>query len=208
MGQKVNPIIFRAAVEGAKTWSSCWYADKGYAEKLHQDLCIKSYVTKTFVSAGVSESRIERFAKKIKVTVIVAKPGVIIGNKGKDINKLKDFIIQTTSSNDVTVNVEEVKKVDLDARIVALNIAAQLAKRAPVRRVVKKAIEASMRASAAGIKVIVSGRIGGAEIAREQRYSEGTVPLHTLREPIDYAQREAHTTYGIIGVKVWICRKK
>lgn len=205
MGQKVNPISLRLGIDGLNSWSSTWYADRDYADKLHQDLRIRKCVQDSLVSAGISKIKIERLAKKIKVTISAARPGIIIGSKGKDINKVKQTIEHITAS-EVIVNVVEVKKPDLDAAIVAQNLAQQLEKRVAFRKAAKRLIQNAIRMGAEGIRIKISGRIGGAEIARDQQYNEGRVPLHTLRMMIDYGTAEAHTTYGRIGVKIWICR--
>jgi len=206
MGQKVSPISIRLGIDGLNEWSSKWFSDKReYSEKLHQDLEIGKYIKQTLSGAGISKVEIERLAKKVKITISAAKPGVIIGSKGKDINKIRQLIEKITSS-EVIVNVVEIKKPDLDAVIVAQNLAQQLEKRIAFRKAAKRSIQNAMRGGAVGIKVNVSGRIGGAEIARDQKYSEGRVPLHTLRMMIDYGTAEVHTKYGRIGVKVWICR--
>jgi small subunit ribosomal protein S3 len=203
MGQKVNPISLRLKI--ADTWSSSWYGDKDYADKLHQDLKIRKVIKDSLSNAGISKIKIERLAKKVKVTIIAARPGIIIGSKGKDIGKIKESVEAITKS-EVNINVVEVKKVDLDAVIVAQNLAQQLEKRIAFRKAAKRLMQSAMRMGAEGIKIKIGGRIGGAEIARDQKYSEGRVPLHTLRMMIDYGTAEAHTTYGRIGVKVWICK--
>ncbi|MDJ1257476.1 MAG: 30S ribosomal protein S3 [Candidatus Midichloria sp.] len=213
MGQKVNPISLRLGIDGLNNWSSIWYANKDYADKLHQDLRIRKCVQASLSSAGISKIKIERLAKKVKVTINAARPGIIIGSKGKDINKVKQAIEAITrntkggiTESEVIVNVVEVKKPDLDATIVAQNLAQQLEKRIAFRKAAKRLIQNAMRMGAEGIKIKISGRIGGAEIARDQQYNEGRVPLHTLRMMIDYGTAEAHTTYGRIGVKVWVCK--
>ncbi|MDJ1407425.1 MAG: 30S ribosomal protein S3 [Candidatus Midichloria sp.] len=212
MGQKVNPISLRLGIDGLNNWSSIWYANKDYADKLHQDLRIRKCVQDSLSSAGISKIKIERLAKKVKVTINAARPGIIIGSKGKDINKVKQAIEAITRTKDgvteseVIVNVVEVKKPDLDAIIVAQNLAQQLEKRIAFRKAAKRLIQNAMRMGAEGIKIKISGRIGGVEIARDQKYNEGRVPLHTLRMMIDYGTAEAHTTYGRIGVKVWVCK--
>ena len=203
MGQKVNPISLRLKI--VDTWSSSWYADRDYADKLHQDLKIRKSIKDSLSNAGISKIKIDRLAKKVRVTIMAARPGVIIGSKGKDINKVKE-VVEGITQSEVTVNVVEVKKVDLDAVIVAQNLAQQLEKRIAFRKAAKRLMQSAMRMGAEGIKIKIGGRIGGAEIARDQKYSEGRVPLHTLRMIIDYGTAEAHTTYGRIGVKVWICK--
>ena len=206
MGQKVNPISLRLGIDGLNTWSSSWYADKkSYPEKLHQDLEIRKCIKNSLSNAGIGKIDIERLAKKVKVTIHASKPGIIIGSKGKDINKIKQVIEKITMS-EIAVNIIEIKKPDLDATVVAQNLAQQLEKRIACRKAAKRLIQNAMRMGAEGIKIKISGRIGGAEIARDQKYNEGRVPLHTLRMMIDYGTAEAHTNYGRIGVKIWICR--
>lgn len=203
MGQKVNPIGLRLGI--VTTWNSVWYAGKDYADNLHQDLKIRKVVNGNLAAASISKVQIERLAKKVRVTVYAARPGIIIGSKGKDISRVKQ-IIETITHNEVIINVVEVKKADLDAVIVAQNLAQQLEKRIAFRKAAKRLIQSAMRMGAEGIKIKIGGRIAGAEIARNQQYSEGRVPLHTLKMLIDYGAAEAHTTYGRIGVKVWICK--
>ena len=203
MGQKVHPLGFRLGV--TETWNSRWYRKKGYAAQLHQDFFLREFVSKRLASAGVAGIVIERFASKVKVTVRTARPGLVIGKKGKDIEdlrvELKDIV-----GRDVTVNIVEVRKPDLDAKLVAENVSSQLVRRVAFRRVMKDSVARAMRMGAEGIKVMLSGRLSGADIARTEWAREGRVPLHTLRAQIDYGTAEALTTYGIIGVKVWIFR--
>jgi len=201
MGQKVNPISFRVGV--IRTWDSIWYAGKDYATKLHQDLKIKDMVNKTLSNAGISKIVIERPAKKLRVIIHAARPGMVIGKKGSDIEKLKQQV-EKISGAETSINIVEVKKPEVDSKLVATNIAQQLEKRISFRKATKRAIQTAMRMGAKGIRVNVSGRLGGAEIARMEWYREGRVPLHTLRANIDYGTAEALTTYGIIGIKVWI----
>lgn len=202
MGQKVNPIVFR--IKGNRTWSSVMYArDKEYPIKLHQDLKIRSLVKKTFAHAGISSVDIERSANKLRLVIRAARPGMIIGRKGPDIENLKKQVEVLTGA-EVSVNIAEVKKPEVDSQIVADNICQQLEKRIGFRKAAKRALQTAMRMGAKGVRVNVSGRLGGAEIARTEWYKEGRVPLHTIRAEIDYATSEAHTTYGVIGVKVWI----
>ena len=206
MGQKVNPISLRLNIDGLNEWSSSWYAvSRDYAEKLHQDLSIRKKIRGLLHVAGISKIKIERLAKKVKITISAARPGVVIGAKGRDIGRVKQ-IAEDITGNEVIVNVVEVRKPDLDATIVAQNLAQQLEKRVAFRKAAKRLIQNAMRIGADGIKIKISGRIGGAEIARDQKYSEGRVPLHTLRMMIDYGTAEAHTLYGCIGVKVWVCK--
>ncbi|MBC86444.1 MAG: 30S ribosomal protein S3 [Bdellovibrionaceae bacterium] len=204
MGQKVNPIGFRVGV--IRTWDSRWYA-KGpqYISNLHEDFKLRDYVKKKLKHAGVAKVEMERVSSKIKVIISTARPGVVIGKKGAGIDALKADL-QKLTSNEVFVNIQEVRKPDLDAQLVAENIALQLEKRISWRRALKKAMAASIRSGVRGIKIRVSGRLDGAEIARSEWYNERSVPLHTLRADIDYGTAEAKTTYGIIGLKVWIYR--
>jgi len=204
MGQKVNPIGLRLKI--VRDWDSKWYSAKNYAVLLIEDHKIRQMIMKTYVQAGVARVLIERPAKKLFVTIHTAKPGIIIGKKGADIEDLKKKLTKLTGNQDISVNLVEVRKPDLEARIVAQSIAHQIENRASYRRAMKKAMSSTMRMGGDGIRVIVSGRLSGAEIARSEEYSEGRVPLHTLRADIDYAHAEAKTTYGIIGVKVWISR--
>jgi len=201
MGQKVNPIGLRLKVN--RTWGSIWYASSDYADKLHQDLNIRKLVKKSLANAGISQISIERPAKKVRVVIHAARPGMVIGRKGSDIEVLKKSIEKLTSS-ETSINIIEVRKPELDSKIVADSIAQQLEKRIAFRKAAKRAVQSAMRMGAKGIRVNVSGRLGGAEIARTEWYREGRVPLHTLRAEIDYATSEASTTYGVIGVKVWI----
>lgn len=201
MGQKVNPIGFRLGVN--KDWDSKWYAGKDYAEVLNKDIKIREYLEKTLKDAAVASILIERKKSRIDVTINTAKPGVIIGKGGEDIEKLRKDIKKLVGE-DVYVNIVEVKNPDLNAKLVAQNIAQQIEARAPFRSAQKRAIRNTMKAGAKGIKTSVSGRLGGAEMARSEGYTEGTVPLHTIRADVDYATSEADTTYGKIGVKVWI----
>lgn len=202
MGQKVNPHGLRVGV--IKEWSSNWYADKkSFSDNLVEDYKIREYLKKELYQAGVSKLKIERTRKKIKVTIYTAKPGIVIGRGGEGIEALKKKIERLTTKA-VLVNVEEVRKPDLDAQLVAENIAFQLERRITFRRAMKGAIQRTMKEGAKGIKTQVSGRLGGADMARSEGYSEGTIPLQTLRADIDYGFAEANTTYGKIGVKVWL----
>jgi small subunit ribosomal protein S3 len=201
MGQKINPNGLRLGIN--KTWSSKWYAKKNYAKFLHEDLGIKNYVEKKLSNASISKIVIERAAKKLRVTIYSSRPGIIIGKKGFDIESLKKTLSKM-SKLEVFIDIKEVRKPEVEAKLVAENIASQLVKRISFRRAMKKAVQASMRLGAKGIKVVCSGRLGGSEIARTEKYHEGSVPLHTLRSDIDYATAEAETTYGICGIKVWI----
>ncbi len=201
MGQKVNPNGLRLGVN--KSWQSNWYADKDYAVKLNNDIKIREYLMKTLNEAAVSRIDIERTAKKVEIKIHTAKPGIIIGRGGEDIEKLRKSLKKLVNE-DVYVSIVEEKNPDLNAKLVADSIAKQIENRANFRNVQKKAIKNTMKAGAKGIKTAVSGRLAGAEMARTEGYTEGTVPLHTIRANIDYAISEADTTYGKIGVKVWI----
>ena len=201
MGQKTNPIGFRLGV--IKSWESRWFSEKDYAKLLQEDITIRKFLIKKLSSAGISKVVIERPAKLAKITIHTSRPGVIIGKKGSDIEKLKKDIGNITEG-DVSINILEIKKPELDSQLVADNIAQQLERRVAFRRAMKRAVQSAMRLGALGIRVNCSGRLGGAEIARTEWYREGRVPLHTLRADIDYGVSRANTTYGICGVKVWI----
>ena len=202
MGQKVNPHGLRVGI--IKDWDSKWYADKkNFSELLLEDNKIRTYVKKKLYIAGISNIEIERAANKIKLTVYTAKPGMVIGRGGSGVEELR-VELEKLTKKDVVVNVEEIKIAELDAQLVAENIAAQLERRVSFRRAMKQAIQRTMRMGAKGIKTSVSGRVGGADMARTEGYSEGTIPLQTLRADIDYGFAEADTTYGKLGVKVWL----
>jgi len=201
MGQKVNPIGFRLGIN--RTWDSRWYADKSYAKNLHEDFKIRSYIEKNLKQAGISRVIIERPAGKARVTIYSARPGLIIGKKGADIETLRKKL-QGISKSEVALNIIEIRKPDIDAKFVAESVAQQLERRVTFRRAMKRAVQNALRAGAKGIRINCSGRLGGAEIARTEWYREGRVPLHTLRANVDYGTAEGHTTYGVIGVKVWI----
>ena len=201
MGQKVNPYGIRLGIN--KTWSSRWFSKNEYTKLLHQDLKIKNYVEKKLKNASISKINIERAAKKLRLSIYSSRPGIIIGKKGADIETLKNDLSKL-SNLEVFLDIKEVRKPEVEARLVAENIATQLEKRISFRRAMKKAVQSAMRLGAKGVKVVCSGRLGGAEIARTEKYHEGSVPLHTLRGDIDYATAEAETTYGICGIKVWI----
>ena len=203
MGQKVNPVGLRIGI--IRDWESKWYAGKDFADLLHEDLKVREYITKRLKDASVSKVEIERAANRVNITVHTAKPGMVIGKGGTEVEALRKALNQLTGKR-VHINILEIKKADIDAKLVAENIARQLENRVSFRRAQKQAIQRAMRAGAKGIKTMVSGRLGGADIARAEHYSEGTVPLHTLRADIDYATAEADTTYGKLGVKVWIYR--
>jgi small subunit ribosomal protein S3 len=203
VGQKVNPVGLRIGI--IRDWESKWYAGKDYAELLHEDIKVREYITKRLNDASVSKVEIERAANRINISVHTAKPGMVIGKGGTEVEALRKALNQLTGKR-VHINIIEIKRADLDAKLVAENIARQLENRVSFRRAQKQAIQRTMRAGAQGVKTQVSGRLGGADIARAEHYSEGTVPLHTLRADIDYATAEADTTYGKLGVKVWIYR--
>ncbi|MFD1414807.1 30S ribosomal protein S3 [Oceanobacillus jeddahense] len=203
MGQKVNPTGLRVGV--IKDWESKWYAGKDYADLLHEDIKIREYLEGRLKTAAVSSIEIERAANRVNITIHTGKPGMVIGKGGSEVEALRKSLNNLTGKR-VHINIVEIKKVDLDATLVADNIARQLENRISFRRAQKQAIQRAMRAGAKGIKTQVSGRLGGADIARAEHYSEGTVPLHTLRADIDYGTAEADTTYGKLGVKVWIYR--
>jgi small subunit ribosomal protein S3 len=205
MGQKVNPVGLRVGVN--RDWDSKWYAsDKEFATFLHEDIKVREYLEKEVKDAALSTVEIQRVKDKVEVSLNVARPGVVVGQDGKRVEEISKQVKKICHGKDVKINVVEVKNPDLDAKLVAQSIAAQLEARASFRTVQKKAIQRVMKAGAKGIKTSVSGRLAGADIARSEGYSEGVVPLHTLRADIDYATAEAHTTYGRLGVKVWICR--
>ena len=202
MGQKVHPTGIRLGI--TKKHTSTWYAEgKDYADNLLVDLRVREFVKKKLAAASVSRVEIERPAQTAKVTVYTARPGIVIGKKGEDVEKLRNTLTQQMGVP-VQVNIEEIRKPDLDAQLVADGVASQLERRVMFRRAMKRAVQNAMRQGAEGIKIQVGGRLGGAEIARSEWYREGRVPLHTLRADIDYATAEAATTYGIIGIKVWI----
>ncbi|WP_010279607.1 30S ribosomal protein S3 [Paenibacillus senegalensis] len=203
MGQKVSPIGLRVGI--IRDWESKWYADKDYGDLLLEDVKIRDYLKGKLKDASVSRVEIERAANRVNVTIHTAKPGMVIGKGGSEVEVIRAHIAKL-SNKKVHINISEVKRPDLDATLVAESIAQQLERRVSFRRAMKQSIQRSIRAGAKGIKTAVSGRLGGAEIARSEGYSEGTVPLHTLRADIDYGTAEAHTTYGRIGVKVWIYR--
>ena len=203
MGQKVSPVGLRVGI--IRDWESKWYADKGFGDLLMEDVKIREYLKNKLKDSSVSHIEIERAANRVNVTIHTAKPGMVIGKGGAEVEVIRNYIAKM-SNKKVHINIAEIKNPDLDAILVAESIAQQLERRVSFRRALKQAIQRTMRSGAKGIKVAVSGRLGGAEIARSEGYSEGTVPLHTLRADIDYGTAEAHTTYGRIGVKVWIYR--
>lgn len=201
MGQKVNPIGFRLGV--IKTWDSKWYAKADYAKLLHEDLKLRSFLKKRLYSSGVSKIEIERAANKAKINIYTARPGLIIGKKGSEVETLKKELAKLTDK-EIFLNIQEVRKPELDAQLVAENVALQLERRIAFRRAMKKSVTSALKFGAKGIRITCSGRLGGAEMSRTEWYREGRVPLHTLRADIDYGFAEAKTTYGIIGVKVFI----
>ncbi len=201
MGQKVNPIGFRLGV--IKTWDSKWYAEADYTKLLHEDLKLRDFLKKRLYSSGVSKIEIERAANKAKINIFTARPGLIIGKKGSEVETLKKELSKLTDK-EVFLNIQEIRKPEIDAQLVAENVALQLERRIAFRRAMKKSVTTALKFGAKGIRITCSGRLGGAEMSRTEWYREGRVPLHTLRADIDYGVAEAKTTYGIIGVKVLI----
>ncbi len=201
MGQKTHPTGFRLGI--IRPWNSKWYEEKNYAKWLHEDIRLRKYIQARLGGTGISRVDIERMAKKVKVTIHTVKPGVVIGRHGTGIENLKRDL-QKMSESEIFLNIQEVRKAELDAKLVAESIATQLERRTSFRRAMKKAVQSTMKFGAKGIRVNCAGRLGGAEMSRREWYREGRVPLHTLRADIDYGVAEAKTTYGIIGVKVWI----
>ena len=211
MGQKTHPVGFRLQV--SKDWKSTWFTENSFASELESDVKIRKYLKAWLPNAGISKVDISRTSKTITITIYTARPGIVIGKGGEEVNRLKDEVKQLTNtqSNDdgntknIQINISEIKRPELDAALVGANIAHQLQKKISYRRVVSKVIQSTMRMGADGIRINVAGRLGGAEIARSEKFSQGRVPLHTLRADIDYVLTEAYTQYGIIGIKVWIC---
>ena len=211
MGQKTHPVGFRLQIN--KNWKSTWFAGDSFAKGLEDDVKIRKYLLARLPNGGISKIEIYRTSKTVTVTIFTARPGIVIGKGGEEVNRLKNEIRQLTNnsiSNDgnkmnVQVNISEIKRPELDAALVGSNIAHQLQKKVSYRRVVNKVIQSTMRMGAEGIRINIAGRLGGAEIARSEKFSQGRVPLHTLRADIDYVLTEAHTQYGILGIKVWIC---
>jgi small subunit ribosomal protein S3 len=204
LGQKTNPIGLRLGI--IKSWNSRWYApDRVFADLVHEDMLIKRYINRRLDNAGIANVLISRAPKKVTVDILTARPGIVIGRRGAEVDKLREEL-QLLTKKDIMLNIVEVRKPELDAKLVADSIARQLEGRVSFRRAMKKSMQATMKMGAEGIKIQCGGRLGGAEIARTEKYMEGRVPLHTLRADIDYATSTAHTTYGCIGVKVWICR--
>ena len=211
MGQKTHPVGFRLQIN--KKWKSTWFTENSFAAELESDVKIRKYLKARLPNAGISKVDISRTSKNITITIYTARPGIVIGKGGEEVNRLKDEVKQLTSepsnsgknTKSVQINISEIKRPELDAALVGANIAHQLQKKVSYRRVVSKVIQSTMRMGAEGIRINVAGRLGGSEIARSEKFSEGRVPLHTLRADIDYVLTEAFTQYGIIGIKVWIC---
>jgi small subunit ribosomal protein S3 len=201
VGQKTHPYGFRLVYN--KSWHSRWYAEGDYADILHSDLALRRQLKARLAHAGVSEIDIERAADKLRVTIYTSRPGIIIGRKGAEVDKLRDDLMKQMG-RDVHINIQEVQRPELDAQLVAENIAGQLVRRVSFRRAMKKAMESAFRFGAKGVKIMVAGRLGGSEIARTEWYQDGRLPLHTLKADIDYGFAESRTTYGVIGVKVWV----
>ena len=202
LGQKTHPVGFRLSVN--KNWRSNWFAGANFPSELQEDVRIRKYLNHRLPNAGISRVEISRTSKIVTVTIFTARPGIVIGKGGEEVTRLKAEVAQLTEK-EVQINISEIKRPELDAALVGANIAHQLIKKISYRRVVSKAIQATMRMGAQGIRVNVAGRLGGSEIARSEKFADGRIPLHTLRADIDYALTEARTTYGIIGIKVWIC---
>ncbi|MCF7803239.1 MAG: 30S ribosomal protein S3 [Candidatus Marinimicrobia bacterium] len=202
MGQKTHPIGFRLGV--IRSWKSNWFDEKNFAENLDQDITLRKYIRKRLPTAGISRIEINRTSKKITLTIHTSRPGIVIGKGGSEVDQLREEV-KTITDTEVQINVNEVKRPELDAYLVADNIAQQIVRKISFRRVIKKAIQSTMRMGAEGIRIRAAGRLGGSEMARTENYHEGRVPLHTLRADIDFATITAKTTYGTIGIKVWIC---
>lgn len=201
MGQKTNPIGLRLGI--IKSWNSSWFDERNYADMLHEDLRIRRYIRSRLSKAAVSKIEIERTAKRVLLTIHTARPGIVIGKKGQEVDKLREEL-RALTNKEIQININEIKKPELDAYLVAENIARQIEGKVSWRRAMKKAITSAMRIGAEGIKIMVSGRLGGAEMARKEMYKDGRIPLHTLRADVDYSSYTAVTTYGTIGIKVWI----
>ena len=202
MGQKVHPYGFRLGIN--KTWISNWYARNEFPHLLLEDIKLRNHINKSLSHAGISKVEIERSANRVRINIHTARPGIIIGKKGLEVDRLKEELQKVISSKQVSLNIKEVRRAELDSVLIAQNIALQLEKRISFRRAMKKSVTSSLRFGAKGIKIRVSGRLGGAEIARSEWYREGRVPLHTLRADIDYGTARSNTTFGVIGVKVWV----
>ncbi len=203
MGQKANPVGLRLGI--TRTWVSNWYSRDKFSEYLYEDMLIRNYLRKRLERGGLSTIGIERTAKKVTVILNTSRPGIVIGRKGEEVERLKGEL-QHLTGKDIQINIKEVKKPEMDSKLVGDNIARQVEKRVSYKKAIKKSISTAMRMGAEGIKITVGGRLNGAEIARTETYKEGRIPLHTLRADIDYATSTAHTTYGCVGIKVWICK--
>lgn len=203
MGQKTHPVGLRLGV--IREWSSNWYDERGFAKKLEEDLMLRRYIRSRLQNAGISSIHIERTPQRITLSIYTARPGIVIGRKGAEVDKLKEEL-QRLTEKEIQLNVNEIKKPELDAYLVAENVANQLQAKIPFKRAMKKAVMSTMRMGAEGVRVMAAGRLGGAEMARREYYMSGRIPLHTLRADIDYARVTAKTQYGTIGVKVWICK--
>ena len=201
MGHKVNPIGLRLGI--IRDWNSKWYGMKDYKKNLHDDIAIRKYIKKNFYHAGIAKIEIERAASKASVNIYTARPGIIIGRKGSEIENIRKGLVKLTG-NDISINIKEIKKPETNAQLIAENVATQLERRVSFRRAMKKSVFAALKLGVEGIKIACAGRLGGAEMARREWYREGRVPLHTLRADIDYGTAVAQTTYGIIGIKVWV----
>lgn len=203
MGQKVNPTSLRLGI--IKTWDSRWFADKkDYGQRLQEDFKVRKYLKKRLFHAGISKIEIERSSKRIKIRIFTSRPGIVIGKKGAEIALIKQEVSKLISKQEVVIDIQEVRKPELDAQLISENVAAQLEKRVAFRRAMKRSVSSAMRLGAEGVKIICAGRLGGAEMARTEWYKEGRIPLHTLRADIDYGITQAQTTYGIIGIKVFL----
>ena len=202
MGQKVHPIGFRLGVN--KTWTANWFAKKDYTDFVHEDIGIRKYILKTLSHAGISRIDVERSASRLRVNIHTARPGIIIGKRGLEVDRLKEELQKIIPGRQINLNIKEIRRAETDASLIAQNIALQLEKRISFRRAMKKSVVSALRFGAQGLKVRCAGRLAGAEIARSEWYREGRVPLHTLRADIDYGTAEANTTYGIIGIKCWV----
>ena len=203
MGQKVSPIALRLGI--TKSWTSNWYAKENFSDYLYEDMLVRNYLKKRLEHGGISKVGIDRTARKVTVTVYTSRPGIIIGKKGEEVEKLKAEL-QHLTQKEIHINIKEVKKPEMDSQLVADNIGRQIQKRVSYKKAVKKAISTAIRMGAEGIKIYVGGRLNGAEIARSEKFREGRVPLHTLRADIDFAKSTAFTSYGCVGIKVWICK--
>jgi small subunit ribosomal protein S3 len=203
LGQKVNPTGLRLGI--IKTWDSRWFADKKvYGQHLQEDFKLRKFLKKRLYHAGIAKIEIERSSKRIKIRIFTSRPGIVIGKKGAEIAQIKQEVSKLISKQEVVIDIQEVRKPELDAQLISENVAAQLEKRVAFRRAMKRSVSNAMRLGAGGVKIICSGRLGGAEMARTEWYKEGRIPLHTLRADIDYGVTEAHTTYGVIGIKVFL----